>query len=289
MSPQPQRRLIQAAILPVLSLLFSQATHAQAAKPAGSVKIAVLEEGSRQGVPSKIVLLRGSKDKIPVDETDPSGVLALSHDCVLGERFYAEPKDASFFQSDEVTCKKELTLLVVRRETPAGILVQRSSRVLAVKFKDGSQATYLVSASGRVRSQAIQDQRPVQGPFGINSGFDVECRTSAMGSIEQSITRISETGGLSASAVLANRILTPGEQINKFERGPCSPGALANLEKVTARQVDNLALEESAYATSILTNLLPMDDRRKLVGAMAGNPSEHDLYHAAPAAPEPPK
>ncbi len=267
---QTQSRLIRVAIAPMLALLFSQIAHPQAtAKPAGNVKIAVLEEGSQHGVPSKIVLLRGSNEKIPVDETDGNGVLAVPHECTLGERFYAEPKDASFFQSNEATCKKELKLLVVRRETPAGVLVQRKSRVVDVKFKDGSQGTYLISASGRVRGQVTEEQHPISGPTGITVGYDTECRTIAIGSVEQSITRISDTGGLSASSAITNQSVTPGEQIDKIERGPCSRSAVSTLEGVTARQVDSLAIEESAYAARLLTDLLPIDDRRNMINTIS--------------------
>ena len=219
------------------------------------------------------MLLKGSSEKIPIDDTDASGVLAISHDCVLGERFYAEPKDVSFFQSNEATCKKELTLIVGRRETPFGVLVQRKTRVLGVKFKDGSQATYLVSASGRVRSQATEERHPIGGPFGIAIGFDTECRVLATGSVEQSITRISDTGGLSALSVMANQSVTPGEQIYNNFRGPCLQAAessVAILKEKTAGQVDRLEIEASeSSATKALTNLLSLQDRQNMIDAMA--------------------
>jgi hypothetical protein len=98
---------------------------------------------------------KGEKDQIPIDDTDATGVLEVSHSCTEGDWFAAEPKDHSYYSSDDAACKKELKLTVQRHDSPEGTLTSRTAKYVSVEFKDGSQATYLVSWTGRVRSNGI--------------------------------------------------------------------------------------------------------------------------------------
>jgi hypothetical protein len=117
-----------------------------------SVRITVRDDNG-QGVPSLIVLLRGTSERTPIDDTDSKGFLMVPHQCALGERFRAEPKDATFFSSDEPRCKKEVTLLVAKRETPDGVVVKRAARRVSVRYKNGTTAKYALVWTARAKTQ----------------------------------------------------------------------------------------------------------------------------------------
>jgi len=234
------------------------------------IKVCVREELSGIGVPSKIVMVKGENDKIPVDYTNPRGELLIPHECAFGERFYAEPKDGSFYQSDEVGCRGDMTLLVAKRETPDGVLVKRRSKVVRAEFKDGSQAVYIVSWNGRVKKGSELEVGAVSGGFPGVFFPDIDIVNRAEGGYETLVNRISTDGGMSNNIAPSLQGFSPGEvafvslhDVGLNNLNGKTYEAFRNVSRSTVDGVNVLAT--NADATNIFLGLLPKDQRNNVI------------------------
>lgn len=234
-----------------IGLVLLSATISAARGEDKNIRIVVREEGSAQGVVSKIIMLKGESEKTPIDDTDSTGVLALAHTCVLGERFVAEPKNKSYYQSDDAGCKKELVLSVVKRETPQGVLVERAARVVKTEFTDGSQATYLISWTGRVETN-----EPAKDPSAVCADFFCIAPGEAHANFEQAVVTINTTGGIAATETIFSRTITSGPSVTIQWWDTVFPGVqyqspLFVLKADTAKQIDSFANNGAVYDTFI--------------------------------------
>lgn len=182
---------------------------------ARTIQIAVRDETNQDsGVPSEIILLEGEK-RIAVDTTGPDGKLSMEHNCALGQRFVAQPKDASFYESNKVGCKQDIELFVTRRQTPVGELVWRESKVLKVTDGSGMESRYLLSWKARLQVQKNGNFRVPQWlvpeSLGNSPNYDhfvlyrnqssessesreTRCKFKTRTNLERTLTLISGTG-----------------------------------------------------------------------------------------------
>lgn len=251
-----------------MTVLLYLAPRLPAQSEGKKVRIIVRDEQSGRGVRGDVYLLKEAR-KIPVDETDADGALELQYVCGFGDRFYAEPKDGSFFPSSQRACqdKKEVILLVLKRETAAGVLIKRESKVVNIFFVDGSRASYLASWSARVK----QEERPQYS----REGALVASKIVATSQFDLALTRLDSSGGLSDQAWASRHGTTDGVSLSRLvpkaasvaaaRQADLAEEAVAELNKEAVQTVEGLAAEEDDLQTERIRGLLLSPQRRSTI------------------------
>lgn len=127
------------------------------ASRANEVKVKVIDQDNTNGVKSQIMMSRAKeKEKIvEVDRTDDNGELQFSHQCVLGDRLFAQPIDGSYYLSEKETCKEAVLLQVKKRPFPEDELVARSRIFILLEYADGNSRQLVAEYDGVVRGQEV--------------------------------------------------------------------------------------------------------------------------------------
>ncbi len=197
---------------------------------ADEIKVKVVDQAGMSGVQSRLMMSRNKEQDvaIEVDSTDEKGELAFNHTCMLGDQFFAEPLDGSYFRSGKEACGESVLLRVKKRQLPEDELVDRSRSVILVEYAGGTSRQYVVEYDGIMNGREVS-------LGGMSGRF---CYTKFIFRLDRDVYLVAEDG-----AWLKDDSKSSAETLVKDRTKTSLPGACARSAEPMYRKVEELGKE----------------------------------------------